>query len=302
LVKVLVGLLILGGCGARLQAKEIALTFEKLPFMEPLGYWTPREISNLVLRALEARDVRAMGFVMEEKIDDRPESYVVLQDWVARGHSLGNGTYSYVDLNQLSARDFLDHVRDGRKHTRRATHGTGVEERYFRFPLLHEGNTAGKKRDVAGTLRRAGYVVVPATVLVEDYQFNHFLEEADSSEDGVERLRALYLEHLGASLDYAETQAEVVLNGPVKHILRLHLGTATGRFLPDLLRFLEERGYSFVSVKEALADPAYQTEEDYVGPLGLGFIDRVAATRGLPFDPDMGRISRDEIAARLREE
>jgi peptidoglycan-N-acetylglucosamine deacetylase len=297
----MVFLLMLGGCGGRLHGKEIALTFEKLPFMEPLGFWTPREISNLVLRALEAHDVKAMGFVMEEKIDVRPQSFVVLQDWVARGHTLGNATYGYVDFNELSAQDFLDHVRDGQKHTRRAAPRARVEARYFRFPLLHEGDTASKKREVARTLRRAGYVVVPATIIVEDYQFNHFMDEAASLENGLEKLKAHYLEHLEGSLEYSETQAELVLGGPLKHVLRLHLGAATAQFLPDVLRLLEGRGYTFVTVQDAMADPAYDTDEEYVGPLGLTFIDRIAAVRGLPFDPDVGRISRAEIAARLHD-
>lgn len=276
--------------------RQIALTFDKLPFMEPLGYWTPREVSNLVLRALAARQIHAMGFVVEEKLDQKPGSYTVLMDWVQQGHKLGNETFAYVDLNELDTADFLSHVADGEKYTRRATHNvSGWLTRYFRYPMLHEGNTESKKRDVAGRLRGAGYVLVPATVLFDDYEFDFFLDDNVGGTARTERLENLYLETLGKALSYAESQSDKVFGRQIPQILRLHLGLAAGNFIDGVLELLEKRGYTFTTVDEALKDPAYATDENYVGPLGLGFIDRVAATQGIPFDEKMGVVSRGEI-------
>ncbi len=289
--------------GSAAPDKQIALTFDKLPFMEPLGFWTPREVSNLVLRALDTRKIKAMGFVVEEKIDQDPQSYIVLMDWVQHGHKLGNETFAYVDLNELEPRDFLAHVADGEKYTKRATHNVGGWlTRYFRFPMLHEGNTESKKKEVAGRLRRAGYVLVPATVVFNDYEFNHFFGKSAGETPRTDRLELLYLEQLQQALDYSESQSEKVFGRQIPQILRLHLGLAAGNFIRDVLDLLEKNGYSFTTVEEALKDPAYATEETYAGPLGLGFIDRVAATKGVPFNEKAGEISRDEIAESLSEE
>jgi peptidoglycan/xylan/chitin deacetylase (PgdA/CDA1 family) len=283
------------------EAKEICLTFERLPSLKPYGFWIPREISNMILRSLERNDILAAGFVQEEKIDDDIPSFVVLQDWVERGHTLGNNTYSYVDLNELSSDDFIEHVADGQKYIRRVTRPTRGNYRYLRFPQLHEGNTKGKKKDVAKRLYRADYVIVPATVIPSDYNFNRVYVETKQGSEEMDRLKEIYLQHIAESLDYAENQAEKVLGGPITHILRLHMGIATASFIDDLISLLKERGYSFVSLDEALADPAYKEEEEYVGPLGLSFIDRIAATRGLPYDADHARLSigriRSQVAA-----
>lgn len=281
------------------EAKEISLTFERLPAMQPYGFWIPREISNMILRTLEEHDISAAGFVQEEKIDDEPSSFVVLQDWAERGHIVGNNTYSYVDLNELSADDFIDHVSDGQKYIWRVTRPTRGNYRYLRFPQLHEGNTKGKKNDVAKRLSRAGYITVPATVIPSDFNFNRVYVETEQGSEEMDRLREIYLKHLEGALDYAEGQAERVLGGQLKHIMRLHMGIATASFIEDTVRLLKERGYRFVSLQEALADPAYETEEEYVGPLGLSFIDRVAATRGLAYDPDHARLSIGEIRSQL---
>ena len=77
---------------------------------------------------------------------------------------------------------------------------------------------------------------------------------------------------------------------------------ATGSFLEDLIEQLQAQGYSFVSFPEALSDPAYKTEELYVGPSALSFIDRVAATRGLPFDPGHGELKEAEVERRMKVE
>jgi len=281
------------------DAKAIAFTFEKLPYMEPLGYYMPREVSMMVLRTLEGAGASAIGFVVEEKIEDRPETLVILQDWIDHGFLLGNNTYAYVDLNELRADDFLSHIRDGNKYIRKITHWIPGRPRYFRYPLLHEGNTPDKKKDVAKRLQKADFVLVPATVLASDFEFNFFMEQASSEPEFQERLKKLYLEHLGWSLDYAEKQSNAVFGRQIPQILGLHLGVATATFLPDLLELLKARGYQWISVPDALKDEAYRTEETYVGPLGLSFIDRVAATRGVAFDETNGSLSRREISEQL---
>ncbi|MGW8180692.1 MAG: polysaccharide deacetylase family protein, partial [bacterium] len=149
--------------------------------------------SNMILGSLERNGILAAGFVQEEKIDDDVSSFVVLQDWVERGHTLGNNTYSYVDFNELSTDDFITHVSDGQKYIRRVTRPTRGNYRYLRFPQLHEGNTKGKKKDAAKRLARADYVIVPATVIPSDFNFNRVYVETKQGSEAMDRLREVYL-------------------------------------------------------------------------------------------------------------
>lgn len=287
-------LLLVSGSGAMVWAEErglqemethiISLTFDRLPAMGPLGYWRPREISNLILRTLERHQIQAAGFVVEEKVEDDPPSYFVLDDWARLGHLLGNNSYSYVDLNQLGIDDFIAHVRDGQKYLRRVAQVYRFNFRYFRFPLLHEGETERKKKEVAKILHNGGYTIAPVTVETSDFLFNRPYLEHQSELEVLEELKKTYLAHVGHCLDYAEEQSRKVFGKNIPHILYLHAGIATASYLDDLVQLLQQRGYRFASLPEVLADPVFQTEEEYVGPLGLTFLDRVAATRGLPFE------------------
>lgn len=285
---------------AQPQEKKIALTFNDLPFRGPLGFWRPREISNMILRALEKHGIRAAGFVVQEKVDDEPMLEIILDDWASRGHLLGNQTYSRVDFNVLSVDDFVQHVEDGQKGIRRYGRRYSFNYRYLRFPQLHQGNTKGKRKEIGKTLRRAGYQIAPVTVKTSDHQFIRAYLEHQSQEEAAAKIKQLFLAHVSESLDYAESQSLKVFGRNIPHIMLLRCDIAAAAFLDDLIQLLQQRGYSFVSFPEALKDPAYKTEEDYAGPLGLSFIDRVAAVRGLPFEEHQGELRRGDVESWLQ--
>jgi len=275
--------------------KKILLSFDTLPAMKPMGFWTPREISRMILKALEQNNIKAVGFVVAEKVEDDPTSFIVLEDWASRGHILGNQTFGNVDLNELSAEDFLQHAEDGQKPIWSASKRFRFNFRFFRYPQLHEGNTPGKKKDVRRALADGGYQIVPITVKTSDFLFNRPLIEKQKSQGSQDELKAAYLRHIGTMLDYAEKQSATLFDRNITQILWLHAGIATATWLEDLIPMLRTRGYEFVSLTDALADPAFKTAETYVGPLGLSFLDRVAATRNLPYDQNHGEIKDPEI-------
>ncbi|MFQ5737857.1 MAG: polysaccharide deacetylase family protein [Acidobacteriota bacterium] len=278
----------------------MALTFDDVPFMKPLGFWRPREVSNMILRTLKKEGIHAAGFVVQEKVEDDLSTYIVLDDWVSQGQILGNQTWGDADLNVLSHEYFLEHATDGQKYLKRLARAHPFNFRYLRFPQLHEGNTKEKKKKVRQALERGDYKIAPVTVKTWDYLFNRPYIENETRPERVQTLKKMYLELIGQSLDYSESQSKKVFGKNISHILQLHTGIATATFLPDLIQMLRNRGYQFISFPEALSDPAFKTEEQYVGPLGLTFIDRVAATRGMDFDENCG-LELKELEKRLKQ-
>jgi len=269
--------------------KKIALTFEYVPFMKPMGFYRARELSNMILRHLEQEKIQAAGFVVQSKVEDDPSTYVVLDDWASQGHTLGNQTWGDADYNELQHQHFFEHVRDGQKHLRTIARAHPVNFRFLRFPYLHEGNTEKKKKRIRKDLRRRSYRIAHVSVKTAVNFFNRpFVRSQTEYPEKLDALKEQYLSHVMASLDYAEKQSQAVFGRNIPHILQLHMGVATSLMLKPLIDELKSRGYGFVTLVEALDDPAYSTLEEYVGPLGLIFTDRVAFTRGLPFDEGSG--------------
>lgn len=294
---------LLPGSGLAEPDRNIALTFDDLPFLGPVGYWRPREISNMILRTLQRQDIPAAGFVVEERIQDDVATFVILEDWADAGHIVGNHTFAHVDLHQLRANEFLEHVGDGQKYLKLLSRSRrGFNYRYLRFPYLHQGDNEKKKNRVAKALYRASYEIAPVTIKTGDRRFNRIFLDVENDDPVRERLKAIYLAHVGEAVDYAEAQSQAVFGRNIPHILWLHCAIATASFLDDTIQMLQDRGYSFISMAEALEDPAFKTPETYAGPLGLSFIDRVAATRALPYDAGHGEIRVSQIEDRLQQE
>jgi peptidoglycan/xylan/chitin deacetylase (PgdA/CDA1 family) len=275
------------------KEKKIALTFEYIPFMKPMGFFRARELSNMILRALERESIQAAGFVVQSKVEDDLSTYVILDDWASRGHILGNQTWGAADYNEMEPQHFFEHIRDGQKHLRTIARAHPLNFRFLRFPYLHEGDTEKKKKRIRKDLDRGSYRIAHVSVKTAVNFFNRpFVRSQTEYPEKLEALKEKYLSHVMASLDYAEKQSQAVFGRNIPHVLQLHMGVATALMLKPLIEALKSRGYGFVSLVDALDDPAYSTLEDYVGPLGLTFIDRVAATKGLPFDEGSGIDSR----------
>ena len=58
----------------------------------------------------------------------------------------------------------------------------------------------------------------------------------------------------------------------------LHSDRLNGIMLDQVFSKLEARGYRFVTLAEALKDPAYQTADNYTGPYGYPWPHRWAIT------------------------
>lgn len=52
--------------------------------------------------------------------------------------------------------------------------------------------------------------------------------------------------------------------------------------MPDLLAMFKRRGYSFITLDQALTDEAYRLPEGYVGRNGFSWIHRWSKPRGCP--------------------
>jgi len=60
----------------------------------------------------------------------------------------------------------------------------------------------------------------------------------------------------------------------IPQVILLHLDQLNADRLDGILSLFEKRGYVFVSLDQALQDPAYATADDYASPDGLMWLER----------------------------
>ncbi|HEV8660206.1 MAG TPA: hypothetical protein VGS96_16490 [Thermoanaerobaculia bacterium] len=81
-----------------------------------------------------------------------------------------------------------------------------------------------------------------------------------------------------------------VLGYELPHILLLHDNRLNADQLDRLAAMIRKRGYKFVSVEEALRDPAYRRGDSYVGGRGISWLHRWALDMGKPA-PDQPEVN-----------
>ena len=263
----------------------VAVTIDDLPVTGPVTRaWG--SITTQLLDALARYEVPAVGFVNENKLhpNGRLDSARVrlLAAWLAAGHELGNHTYSHRSAHATPLPQYLDEIERGDIVTRALTQRAGRPLRYFRHPQLHAGRTLAYRRAVEQFLAQRGYTIAPVTVDNQEWVYAAAYVVARRRGDTTlaGKVVADYLRHLDHAFAYSESLARATLGREIPLVLLLHANELNADHLDVVLRAIRARGYRFAPLDAVLADSAYRSADEYVGPRGLSWLQRWALTRG----------------------
>jgi peptidoglycan/xylan/chitin deacetylase (PgdA/CDA1 family) len=201
----------------------------------------------------------------------------VLDQWLDAGADLGNHSFTHPDLNDVPLARYLADIEKGEAPLRQALSARGKRLEYFRHPYLHAGATAEVKRGLQTWLDAHGYRVAPVTFDDADYMYAALYMKPDLRE----RVRAEYVPYMESVVDFFERRSVEVFGREIPQVLLIHASQMNADLMPELLAMFRRRGYRFVSLTEALRDPAYQSSESYVGRGGFSWIHRWSRTMGL---------------------
>lgn len=258
---------------ARAGAEPLLLTIDDLPLVSA-QYFTRDEQARqfrAILETIERHGARGVFFVNGERIRSSDEP--LLDELVRRGHLVGNHTYSHPSLNDVTPEAYQgDILRNDRLTTRWLT-----TPRYFRYPYLQTGITRKVRDGVAAFLAANGYRTIPVTIDTDDWDFNIEYTRAvkRKAPDDAAAIARRYLEGVSRNAAKARAEARTKVGRDVAHVLLMHMNLLNADVLEPLLSGLEKDGLRFAAVDEVLADSVYGLEDDYFGPQGLTWLDRV---------------------------
>jgi peptidoglycan/xylan/chitin deacetylase (PgdA/CDA1 family) len=271
--------------------KEIAITIDDLPgiIVSPVDDQTAlpilQEMNKKMLAALVNHRVPAIGFVNEVWLYRKGQETArinLLRSWLNAGLMLGNHTYEHLDFNKMSLIEYQDQVTRGEIITRKLMKERGNNRFYIRFPFNHNGNTKEKKEAMHAFLKERGYTPAPFTIEHSDYIFNEVYSKAKHNSDVklAQQIRNEYLNFIDTAFAYFERRSREVLGYEPKQIFLIHVNEINAECLPEMLARIKKRGYSFISLDEAMKDKAYQIEDQYLGGAGISWIHRWSESLG----------------------
>lgn len=278
--------------------REVAVTFDDLPApADSVISYDPAALQAMTARLLaELKEYRipAIGFVNEDKLDrgDFAQRVDILKMWLDAGFPLGNHTYSHADIDAMPLGAYeIDFLR-GERITEPLLHARGLRERYFRYPYLDVGPTCGAARAFRQFLARQGYAVAPVTIDNQEYMFAAVYAHAMAAGDTgtADRVAASFLSYMNQVFDYFEKFSVTTLGFEPRQVLLLHADELDTDEMSDLVKMMRARGYRFVSLRDALRDPAYRRPDAYNDSVdgGVSWVEHWAYTMhaNVPDGPD----------------
>jgi len=267
--------------------RQIAITIDDLPAASA-NSMTGAEINDMtakILGTLRKEKVPAVGFVNERglyKLGEVDERIKALNQWLDNGFELGNHTFGHTSVNQVTLQAWEEDVIRGETVTCILLAQHHMKMRYFRHPYLHTGRDLQARRAEEAFLASRGYIIAPVSLDAGDWMYAGVYEDARKRADTPlqQQLVSSYLARVGDVFDYYEKLSKELLGYEPKQILLLHANWLEGDHLSELLDVLRKRGYQFISLQEALSDPAYSAPDNFAGEESGVWIDHWARARG----------------------
>lgn len=247
-------------------------------------------ITDNLLKTLSENNIQAIGFVNESKLysGEKLDSVRVktLERWLMAKMDLGNHTYSHVYINNTTLEEYKNDVLKGELITKPLMKKYNKELKYFRHPQLRTGPTDEYRNELNTFLKEHGYKTAPVTIDNDEYIYAYCYAKVKEMKDTVlmQKIATDYLVYMEKIFTFYEKLSSEFLGYELPQTLLIHANNLNADYLDELIGMIKNRGYTFVSLDEALKDEAY-TLTDGTHLKGLSWIQRWMISKGEK--PDM---------------
>ena len=265
--------------------RRVAVTVDDLPTVGVHSAADKKDVTARLVSQLVRAGVPAIGFVNENKLGSKEptaDNIALLKSWVDAGLELGNHTYSHAKFYDTTLEAYEQELLLGEVVTRTLFFPQAGQPRYFRHPYLNTGPDRVTRRRFEQFLSEHGYAVAPVTIDNSEWLYARAYSIARRADDPeqLDRIGGDYVRYMTREFDFYETLSVDLFGRELPQVLLLHANWLNADHLAQLLTSIASRGYCFVSLGDALQDPAYQSVDDYIGERGVSWLQRWWVSRG----------------------
>ena len=267
---------------------QVAFTFDDLPAHGPLppGMVRPEVVKSILATLKREQMPPIYGFVNGFRVAEYPYQIKILQAWRDAGEPLGNHTWSHPEMDKLTASQYEHNIAKNEPILKRLE--PEGDWHWFRYPFLEEGNTVEKREQVRGWLKAHQYRIAEVTIDFQDYSWNEPYARcaAKGDQQAIGELHDTYLAAADQYIRVYRQLSHTLYGRDTRYVLLMHIGAFDARMLPELIALFRTRGFKFVTLEQAMADPVYQQDPKVPAPGGTTFNEMVATERKAEI-PDM---------------
>jgi len=256
---------------------RVAITMDDFNWGNAI-HQSAKERNRAILETLRAHSLKSALFVIGRNLEDE-QGKALLSDWDRAGHLIGNHTYSHQNFNSSSLT--VQFFRDDIIRAEALLKSFPGFRRYFRFPMLKEGDTKLKRDGLRAFFSeqnyRVGHVTIDTSDWLVDQRLTARLKENPKAE--VKPYRDFYLDHLWDRAQYYDSLAQRVTGRAVNHTLLTHYNLLNGLFLNDVIVMFKRKGWEFIDAAEAFQDQIFSAKPNVL-PAGESIVWSLAKEKG----------------------
>ena len=257
---------------------QVAITMDDFSWAQNAVRLTGAERNRAILETLSAHSLKATLFVIGRNVESA-EGKSLLSKWNDAGHTIGNHTYSHRNYAG-SAMTVAEYEQDILR-AQSLLKDFPRFRKYFRFPMLKEGETVTKRDAMRAFLTQHGYRIGHVTIDDSDWIVDQRLTKrlADNPSGDLKPYRDYYLEHMWDRAQYYDDLAHKVLGRSIKHTVLTHFNLLNALFLGDLIEMFKSNGWQLIDSEEAFADPVFLKQPKLL-PAGESIVWSLAKATG----------------------
>ncbi len=246
----------------------LAITIDDLPFSGPTPPGGDRDLAiDRIVAAAREHGAPISGFVTcSNMMEDASD----LRRWAAAGVALENHSHSHRALDDLGIEAWREDIA---RCQERIEAVTGRAPSFFRYPFLRTGSDRALRDEGFRVLDELSLTRAPVSIDTSEWVLVRPYVAALRAGDRerAAQIAEAYVAHIRAAARRFVDRAD----GGAAQILLLHANALASDHLGRLLDVLEEEGFTFVSLDEAMRDPLYARTDCYAGRIGLSWLYRV---------------------------
>jgi peptidoglycan-N-acetylglucosamine deacetylase len=236
------------------------------------------ERNQAILSTLNTNRIKAALFVVGRNIESE-EGKQLLREWDKAGHLICNHTYSHRNYAnpQMTATAYGEDILRAESLLKEFPRF----RKYFRYPMLKEGESVAKRDQLRTFLSnhgyRMGYVTIDDSDWLVDQRLTARLQNEPTAD--IKPYRDFYLGHMWDRAQYYDSLARRVLGRPVPHTLLTHFNLLNALFLNDLIEMFKHKGWEWIDAEKAFTDPVFSKLPSII-PAGESIVWAIAKENG----------------------
>lgn len=273
---------------SRSTDRKIAIGFVSIPPVDRSANPPTDAVSTsqILIEKLKAHKVPAIGFVQGERISDGQKQFPVrakiIKMWRDEGFEIGVGGYKHQWFFDTPYDDYVANTEKNIEVVNPILAEKDQKLRYFSYPFLNTGKSIDDRTRFEKWLLDRGLTPVKYTIDNQEWMYSYAYDMARNDNDvsTMTEIRVAFVKYMDKMFDHYEAYSQEMFGRDIAQTMVLTPSRLVADSAHDLFGMIEKRGYRYVSVDEALSDPAFQTKEDWVGKSGISWFERWRMKQG----------------------